>query len=63
MGIVRPDHNGDTMPYVSNDTLPSSVRRHLPQAAQSLYREGVAWAVVKGQFHKEEDGDWRPDRG
>ncbi len=27
------------MPYVSSDQLPSSVRHHLPTAAQTVYRQ------------------------
>jgi cation transport regulator len=33
------------MPYSTNDDLPASVRRHLPQHAQDIYREAFnhAW--------------------
>jgi cation transport regulator len=27
------------MPYANNDDLPASVRNHLPEHAQSIYRE------------------------
>lgn len=33
------------MPYLSNDDLPASVRNHLPEHAQDIYREAFnhAW--------------------
>jgi cation transport regulator len=31
--------NGAVMPYAVNQDLPTSVRRHLPEYAQDIYRE------------------------
>jgi cation transport regulator len=44
------------MPYASNDDLPSSVRSHLPDAAQDIYREAFnyAWASYEGRIRQEE---------
>jgi cation transport regulator len=46
----------DAMPYRSNDQLPPSVRRHLPSAAQDIYREvfNHAWQTYGGQPRREE---------
>jgi len=72
------------MPYKSTSDLPDSVRDHLPEHAQAIYKEAfnsawseyadegerqgretreeaahkVAWAAVKKQYAKGEDGDW-----
>ncbi len=61
------------MPYDTNEALPPSVRAHLPEHAQDIYREAfnhawdryhldeiahrVAWAAVKRRYVKA-DGDW-----
>ena len=58
------------MPYQKNSDLPESIRRVLPQKAQTLFRKvfnnahkeykeevrafKVAWAAVKKQFKKDE---------
>ena len=44
------------MPYVSNATLPASVRQHVPLRAQDLYREAfnVAWVSYAGDQRREE---------
>lgn len=44
------------MPYLSNDKLPTSVRNHLPLAAQSIYREAFnhAWKTYLGDVRQEE---------
>lgn len=73
------------MPYAHRSDLPDSVRKHLPDHAQDIYKEAfnhawdsyrdadkrrgdesreetahkVAWAAVKQQYRKGEDGDWR----
>lgn len=38
------------MPYATNDDLPSSVRAHLPQHAQDIYRRAFngAWEHYDG---------------
>jgi cation transport regulator len=43
------------MPYPSNDDLPTSVRRHLPEHAQDIFREAFnhAWRTY---------GEREPDR-
>jgi len=62
------------MPYVSNNDLPDNVKKHLPDHAQTIYREAfnnahkqygteeqaarVAWAAVKNEYEKNEQGDW-----
>lgn len=40
------------MPYVANEELPPSVRNHLPQHAQDIYREAFnhAWQ----RYHNDE---------
>jgi cation transport regulator len=61
------------MPYDSNEALPASVRTHLPQPAQAIYRAAfnhawerwheeatahrIAWAAVKRSYIKS-DGAW-----
>ncbi|MBP7854480.1 ChaB family protein [Candidatus Babeliales bacterium] len=62
------------MPYHDNADLPDSVRNHLPDHAQSIFRKAfnnalkqyeneeqafaVAWAAVKKEYHKNEQGHW-----
>ncbi|MBD2312312.1 ChaB family protein [Desertifilum sp. FACHB-1129] len=67
------------MPYQKLADLPDSVRSHLPHHAQEIFRATfnnaleeygeeerafrVAWAAVKRDYDKGEDGDWhkKPD--
>lgn len=44
------------MPYGTNTDLPHSVRSHLPEHAQSIYREAFnhAWAAHAGDPRQEE---------
>lgn len=65
---------GGYMPYATNTDLPDSVKNHLPEHAQSIYRTAfnnaleeynseerafkVAWSAVKKEYRKEEDGQW-----
>lgn len=44
------------MPYPDNDHLPSSLRRHLPSAAQDVYREAFnhAWKTYSRDVRREE---------
>lgn len=44
------------MPYAANETLPRAVRRHLPAAAQSLYRTAFnrAWQSYRHDAQREE---------
>jgi len=44
------------MPYRSNEDLPPSVRHHLPQHAQAIYREAFnhAFASHQGEVRQEE---------
>jgi cation transport regulator len=44
------------MPYASNESLPPSVRAHLPHHAQDIYREAFnhAWAAHAGEGRQEE---------
>lgn len=62
------------MPYQSNDDLPKSITDHLPEHAQSIFRKSfnsaheqykneesafrVAWAAVKKEYEKNEQGLW-----
>lgn len=62
------------MPYDTLQDLPDSVRSHLPKHAQEIFRAAfnqasteydseerafrVAWAAVKRDYEKGEDGDW-----
>lgn len=62
------------MPYNSNKDLPESVRLHLPEHAQDIFREAfnnadkeydsemiafkVAWAAVEKAYEKNEKGEW-----
>lgn len=38
---------GKPMPYASNDDLPASLRRALPEHAQDIYREAFNHAFVR----------------
>jgi cation transport regulator len=64
------------MPCPTNAELPRSVRQHLLERAQDIFREAfngayarydevtafrVAWAAVKRQY-EHVDGDWGPRR-
>jgi cation transport regulator len=44
------------MPYFSNDDLPTSVRAHLPDDAQTIYREvfNSAWQTYADNPRQEE---------
>ena len=44
------------MPYATNDDLPAAVRNHLPEHAQSIYREAFnhAFAAHAGEADQEE---------
>jgi len=44
------------MPYLLNDDLPPSVRNHLPEHAQDIYREAFnhAWEEYSGDPRREE---------
>ena len=44
------------MPYPTNDDLPHSVRAHLPEHAQDIYREAFnhAYAAHAGETRQEE---------
>jgi cation transport regulator len=46
----------EVMPYASNADLPPSVRSHLPEHAQSIYREAFnhAFAAHSGDVRQEE---------
>ena len=62
------------MPYKTVNDLPDSVRDHLPKHAQEIFQAAfnnaeeeykeeerafrVAWAAVKHQYEKGDDGDW-----
>ncbi len=72
------------MPYKNISDLPKSVRDHLPELAQEIFKEAfnsawneyidpgkrrgddsreevaykIAWAAVKHQYVKSEDGNW-----
>lgn len=62
------------MPYPANEDLPKSITNHLPYDAQTLFRKvfnraygqyeteeqafRVAWAAVKKEYVKNEDGMW-----
>lgn len=64
---------GWAMPYFDNEELPESVRGHLPEHAQSIYRESfnsardeygetrahrVAWGAVKNAGYRKRGGKW-----
>jgi cation transport regulator len=44
------------MPYHVNAELPPSVRNHLPESAQDVYRESFnrAWAAHAGELDREQ---------
>jgi cation transport regulator len=44
------------MPYRTNEDLPPSVKRHLPQHAQDIYREAFnsAWLQYENDTRREE---------
>lgn len=44
------------MPYVTNEDLPGRVRRHLPEHAQSIFREAFnhAWQQYSNDPRQEE---------
>jgi cation transport regulator len=44
------------MPYASNVDLPVSIRSHLPERAQDIYREvfNHAWQTYEGRPRREE---------
>lgn len=44
------------MPYIANDELPPSVRNHLPDHAQDIYREAFnhAWKEYSSDPRQEE---------
>lgn len=44
------------MPYLTNDDLPISVRHHLPERGQDIYREAFnhAWQQYAGDPRQEE---------
>ena len=44
------------MPYLANDDLPASVRMHLPDDAQTIYREvfNSAWQTYANDLRQEE---------
>ncbi|MFA5999182.1 MAG: ChaB family protein [Candidatus Babeliales bacterium] len=62
------------MPYKTNDDLPKSISDHLPEHAQTIFRKvfnnayeqyeseqqafKVAWAAVKKEYEKNEQGQW-----
>jgi cation transport regulator len=62
------------MPYKSNADLPASVSAHLPEHAQTIFREAfnnahqkypteaqafkVAWTAVERSYTKDKEGKW-----
>lgn len=62
------------MPYKQIDELPDSVKKHLPKHAAEIFLAAfnsaleeygeeetafrVAWAAVKRDYEKKEDGNW-----
>jgi cation transport regulator len=62
------------MPYDRNEDLPKSITEHLPEHGQSIFRKvfnsayeqygveelafKVAWAAVKKEYEKNEQGKW-----
>lgn len=64
------------MPYQDVQNLPDAVKQHLPKHAQEIFRAAfnsaeqeyeeeerafrVAWAAVKRDYEKGDDGDWHP---
>jgi cation transport regulator len=66
------------MPYQKIADLPDAVKHHLPHHAQEIFLAAfnnaveeydeeerafrVAWAAVKHQYEKGEDGNWHPKK-
>jgi cation transport regulator len=62
------------MPYQHIEDLPDSVKHHIPKHAQEIFRAAfnsaleeyseeerafrVAWAAVKRDYEKKDDGNW-----
>lgn len=62
------------MPYSNNSELPASIRDHLPEHAQTIFREAfnnahkeynseerafkVAWGAVKNKYEKSAEDKW-----
>lgn len=62
------------MPYSTNNDLPESVRKNLPEHAQTIFRDAfnnahkeygneeqafkVAWGAVKQKYEKSAEGTW-----
>ena len=62
------------MPYSTNSELPAAVKNHLPEHAQTIYREAfnnahkqynneesafkVAWSAVEKEYKKNDEGEW-----
>jgi len=62
------------MPYTQNSELPASIQQHLPDHAQTIFRNAfnnahkqygneeqafkVAWAAVKHEYEKNAEGKW-----
>jgi cation transport regulator len=62
------------MPYKTNSDLPDAVKKHLPDHAQTIYREAfnnaleqyheesraykVAWGAVEKVYGKNDKGEW-----
>jgi cation transport regulator len=62
------------MPYQNNKDLPQNVAQHLPEHAQTIFRKAfnsaleqygneeqafrVAWAAVKKEYEKNDQGHW-----
>jgi len=67
------------MPYSALSDLPDAVQDHLPKHAQEIFRAAfnsaeqeyheedrafrVAWAAVKDDYEKGDDGDWHKKKG
>jgi cation transport regulator len=54
---ISPGHEwSNILPYAVNEDLPPSVRRHLPEHAQDIYREAFnhAYAAHAGDARREE---------
>jgi cation transport regulator len=62
------------MPYTTNADLPEDIKNHLPDHAQTIFREAfnnaheqygeeetafkVAWSAVKNEYEKNAEGEW-----
>ncbi len=62
------------MPYHDNSDLPDSIKNHLPEHAQTIFRKAfnnaliqygneeqafkVAWGAVKKEYEKDAQGQW-----